>query len=141
MTSGAQRLLQFCPLGVTTSWDEGPPGARASRPHQASRSLAHLLQLDQREAAPWLCFGRADAVPAGRVVGCRIARKLSGTQRERMRAGRPRSRGCRPDGAVEGIRRATSLKADLHPLGKLPFACVRCPCSPMISNLTLYMMG
>ena len=34
-----------------------------------------------------------------------------------MRAGRPRSRGCRPDGEVEGIRRATSLKAGLSPLG------------------------
>ena len=34
-----------------------------------------------------------------------------------MRAGRPRSRGGRPDGEVEGIRRATSLKVDLHPLG------------------------
>ncbi len=35
-----------------------------------------------------------------------------------MRAGRPRSRGCRPDGEVGGIRRATSLKAGLSPLGK-----------------------
>ena len=34
-----------------------------------------------------------------------------------MRAGRPRSRGCRLDGEVEGIRRATSLKAGLSPLG------------------------
>ena len=42
-----------------------------------------------------------------------------------MRAGRPRSRGCRPDGEVEGIRRATSQKADLHPLGNS-----RLPASP-----------
>ena len=40
-----------------------------------------------------------------------------------MRAGRPRSRGCRPDGEVGGIRRATSLKARPVPFGKLPFAC------------------
>ena len=26
-------LLQFCVLGLTTSWDEGFLGARASRPH------------------------------------------------------------------------------------------------------------
>ena len=40
-----------------------------------------------------------------------------------MRAGRPRSRGCRPDGEVGGIRRATSLKAGLSPLGNSRFAC------------------
>ena len=39
-----------------------------------------------------ICFGRAHAVPAGRVAGCPIAEKLSGTQRDSMRAGRPRSR-------------------------------------------------
>ncbi|MCY3757479.1 MAG: hypothetical protein OXG96_07125, partial [Acidobacteria bacterium] len=39
-----------------------------------------------------LCFGRAHAVPAGRVAGCQIAGTLSGTQRECMRARRPRSR-------------------------------------------------
>ena len=39
-----------------------------------------------------LWFGRALALPAGRVSGCRIARKLSDTERECMRAGRPRSR-------------------------------------------------
>ena len=32
MTSGAQRLLQFCPLGVTTSWDEGPSGSAGVPP-------------------------------------------------------------------------------------------------------------
>ena len=32
MSSGAQRLLQFCPLGVTTSWDEGPSGSAGVPP-------------------------------------------------------------------------------------------------------------
>ena len=41
--------------------------------------------------APWLSFGLADAVPADRVAACSIALKLSRGQRDRMRAGRPRS--------------------------------------------------
>ena len=73
-----------------------PPGARASRPHKSSRSFSHLLHRNQPAAAPCLCFGRAHAVPAGRAVGCNIAGKLSGNRRDSMRAGRPRSRGCRP---------------------------------------------
>ncbi len=95
-TSGPGMLLQFCSLGVTLSWEEAPPGARASRPHKSSRSFGHLLHRNQPAAAPCLCFGRAHAVPAGRAVGCNIAGKLSGNRRESMRAGRPRSRGCRP---------------------------------------------
>ena len=108
-------LLHFCPVGVTLSWEEAHPGARASRPHKSSRSFGHLLHRNQPAAAPCLCFGRAHAVPAGRAVGRNIAGKLSGNRRDSMRAGRPRSRVGRPDGEVEGIRRATSLKAGLSP--------------------------
>ena len=72
--------------------DDGFPGARASRPHNAWHSLDHLPHLDQPGTAPWLSFGLADAVPAGRVAACGIALKLSGSQRDSMRAGRPRSR-------------------------------------------------
>ena len=120
-------LLHFCPVGVTMSSEEVPPGARASRPHKSSRSFGHLLHRNQPAAAPCLCFGRAHAVPAGRAVGCNIAGKLSGNRRDSMRAGRPRSRGCRPDGEVGGIRRATSLKADLHPLGNSRMPASRAP--------------
>ena len=124
-------LLQFCALGVTMSWDEGFPGARASRPHKSSRSFGHLLHRNQPAAAPCLYFGRAHAVPAGRAVGCNIAGKLSGNRRDSMRAGRPRSRGnhsplegesqkpsrqAKAD-AVGGVWRATSQKADVRPLG------------------------
>ena len=56
-----------------------PPGARASRPYKFWHSPAHLLDLDGTATAPGLRFGRAQAVPAGRVAGCRIAGKLSGT--------------------------------------------------------------
>ena len=116
-TSGTKMLLQFGSLGLTMSWDEGFPGARASRPHndsflgarasrphdegfpgarasrphQACHSLDHLPHLDQPGTAPWVSFGLAAAVPADRVAACSIALKLSGGQRDRMRAGRPRS--------------------------------------------------
>ncbi len=126
-TTGAKMLLHFCPVGVTLSWEEAPPGARASRPHKSSRSFSHLLHRNQPAAAPCLCFGRARAVPAGRAVGCNIAGKLSGNRRDSMRAGRPRSRGCRPDGEVGGIRRATSLKAGLSPLGNSRLPASRAP--------------
>ena len=138
-TSGTKMLLQFCALGVTMSWDEGFPGARASRPHQAWHSLGHLPHLDQPATAPWLSVGLAAAVPADRVAACSIALKLSDSQRERMRAGRPRSQGnhsplegesqkpsrqAKAD-AVGGVWRATSQKADVHPLGNS-----RLPASP-----------
>ena len=73
------------------SWDDGFLGARASRPHKACHSPGHLPHLDQPGMAPWLSFGLADAVPADRVAACSIALKLSRGQRDRMRAGRPRS--------------------------------------------------
>ena len=101
----ASAILQCCALGVTMSWDDGfpgarasrphddgPPGARASRPHQAWHSLGHLPHLDQPGTAPWLSFGLADGVTADVVAACKAARKLSDDQRDSMRAGRPRSR-------------------------------------------------
>ena len=53
-TTGAKMLLHFCPVGVTLSWEEAPPGARASRPHKSSRSFSHLLHRNQPAAAPCL---------------------------------------------------------------------------------------
>ncbi len=139
-TSGAKMLLQFCALAVTMSWDDGFLGARASRPHQAWHSLGHLPHLDQPGTAPWLSYGLADAVPADRVAACSIALKLSGGQRDRMRAGRPRSQGnhsplegesqkpsrqAKAD-AVGGWR-AASQKADVHPLGNSRLPASRAP--------------
>ncbi len=129
----------FCnlvPLGVTMSWDDGPLGARASRPHQAWHSLGHLPHLDQPGTAPWLSFGLADAVPANRVAACSIALKLSGGQRNSMRAGRPRSRVIRnrmragrprsqviPSRWCGGGCLAGDFSENRHaPFGKLPFA-------------------
>ena len=115
-------LLQFCALGVTMSWDEGFLGARASRPHQAWHSLGHLPHLHQPGTAPWLSFGLADAVPADRVAACGIALKLSGGQRDRMRAGRPRSQAM-PSRRCGGECLAGDFSESRPaPFGKLPFA-------------------
>ena len=135
-TSGTRMLLQFGALGVTMSWDDGFLGARASRPHQAWHSLGHLPHLDQPGTAPWLSFGLAAAVPAHRVAACSIALKLSGGQRNSMRAGRPRSRvirnrmrAGRPRSQAMPSRRCGGgcLAGDFSesrpaPFGKLPFA-------------------
>ncbi len=146
-------LLQFCALGVTMSWDDGSlgarasrphddgfPGARASRPHQAWHSLGHLLHLDRPATAPWLSFGPADAVSADRVAACSVALKLSGGQRERMRAGRPRSQAnhspleeessqAKAD-AVGGCLAGDFSESRAAPCGKLPFAREPCPAPP-----------
>ena len=63
MTSGARMLLQYCEVGVTMSWEEAHLGARASRPHNSSRSLGHLLDPGRPARTPRLCFGRAHVVP------------------------------------------------------------------------------
>ena len=83
----------WCRLVSTMSWDDGCLGARASRPHQAWHSFDHLPHLDQPGMAPRLSFRPTASVPAlrDRVAACSIALKLSGGQRDRMRAGRPRS--------------------------------------------------
>ena len=107
-----QHASATCALGVTMSWDEGFPGARASRPHQAWHSLGHLPHLDQPATAPWLSFGLADGVPAHRVAACGIALKLSGGQRERMRASRPRSPGQSLPREGESQKPSRQAKAD-----------------------------
>ena len=141
-------LLQSCALGVTMSWDEGflgarasrphndgflgarasrPHndgflGARASRPHQAWHSLGQLPHLDQPGTAPWLSFGLADAVPADRVAACGIALKLSGGQRDRMRAGRPRSQVMPSRRCGGGCPAGDFSESRPAPFGKLPIA-------------------
>ena len=94
------------------SWDEGFLGARASRPHNAWHSLDHLPHLDQPATTPWLSFGLADAVPADRVAACSIELKLSGSQRDRMRAGRPRSQDNHSPLEGESQKPSRQAKAD-----------------------------
>ena len=71
--------------------------------------------------------------PAGRSAAT-SAGKLSGNRRDSMRAGRPRSRGCRLDGELGGIRRATSLKAGLSPLGNSRLPASRAPRPPRLGR-------
>ncbi len=94
MTSGARVLLQYCDVGVTASWENAPPGARASRPQpywcKQPAMQGHFLAQCTKPAI----VGIVTMVPSP------------------VRARRPRFRVGRPDGAMEGIRRANSLKAD-----------------------------
>ena len=68
--------------------------------------------LDQPGTASWLSFGLADGVPADRVAACSIALKLSGGQRDRMRAGRPRSQGNHSPLEGESQKPSRQAKAD-----------------------------
>ena len=113
---------------------ESPPGARASRPHKSWHSLTHLLDPDRTATAPWLCFGRAHAVPAGRAVGCNIAGKLSGNPRDSMRARRPRSRGVLSRWCAGGYPAGDFSESRRAPFGKLPFVREPCPAVPCGSN-------
>ena len=115
-------LLQYGALGVTMSWDDGFLGARASRPHKARHSLGHLPHLDQPGTAPWLSYGLAAAVAADRVAACSIALKLSGGQRDSMRAGRPRSQAMPPRRCGGGCLAGDFSESRRAPFGKLPFA-------------------
>ncbi len=84
-------LLKLCLLGVTMSWDDGLLGARASRPHKASRSLAISptgINRQRRHGSPSAWPMR---FPPTEWAACCIALKLSQGQWDRMRAGRPRS--------------------------------------------------
>ena len=81
------------------------PGARASRPHNtgtASPVSSTRLDRQRRQDSP---LAGPRGFSAGRVAGCPIAGKRSGSQRHGMRAGRPRSRGC-PLAAHTGYNRA-----------------------------------
>ena len=74
-------LPRFCPLGGTISWDEGPLGARASRPHNAEAQPRPSPPLGSTRNGPWLSFGLAVAVHADRVAACKVALTLSDPER------------------------------------------------------------
>ena len=123
-TSGTRMLLQSCALGVTMSWDEGFPGARASRPHQAWHSLGHLPHLDQPGTAPWLSYGLAAAVPCDSRAACSIAgnsaaAKGTGCGRDARAPGGVPSRRCgirpaRHESKGQELWASTGIRANLH---------------------------
>ena len=75
------------PEGMKPTWERGRP----ARTGLGTASFSSSTCLDGQRSQDSR-FVRAPAVPAGRVAGCHIAGKLSGTERGSMRAGRPRSR-------------------------------------------------
>ena len=93
-------------------------------------SLGHLPHLDRPGTAPWLSFGLAAAVPAHRVAACSIALKLSGVQRDSMRAGRPRSQAMPSRRCRGGYPAGDFSECRPAPFGKLPFAREPCPRPP-----------
>ena len=132
-------LLQFGALGVTMSWDEGFPGARASRPHDegfpgARASRPHQAWAQPRPSPPLGSTGNG-AMALLRPGRC-CSRRQGGCLQHRTEAQR-RPKGqdaggtpALPGAAVPAVRwwrvwRATSQKADLRPLGNS-----RLPASP-----------
>ena len=83
---------------------------------------SHLPHLDRPGTEPWLSFGLADGVLAHRVAACGIALKLSGGQRDRMRAGRPRSQAMPSRRYRGGCLAGHFSESRPAPFGKLPFA-------------------
>ena len=110
-----------------------PPGSAGVPPAQHWQSLAHLLDPDRPAKTPGLCLGRAHAVPAGTVDGCSIEGKLSDNPRQRMRAGRPRSRVGRfrhDCPSRESRRKRTGWMVALNPDLTIPWW----PSCPFVDN-------
>ena len=82
---------QWTSFAAMTSREEAP-GSAGVPPAQHWHSLTPLSHPARPATAPRFRFSPAQAVPAGRVAGCRITGKLSGHPTQRMRARRPRSR-------------------------------------------------
>ena len=66
--------------------------------------------------------GSASDGPMRRVAGCSVAGKLSGNPRDRMRAGRPRSRGVSSRWCGGGYPVGDFSESRRAPFGKPPFA-------------------
>ena len=100
---------QLCQLCLGMTGERHPQGGvpRAKGIAAGDRLAPHGVG-DQVGIEPMERFALAAAVPAGRVVACGIAAKLSDGHRDRMRAGRPRSQGM-----LSRRRRGECLAGDL----------------------------
>ena len=133
LRSGEWRVSGTGKLPMTELLRGSPPGNAGVPPAQHRQSLAHCLDPGQPARAPRLCFGRAHAVPTGRMDGCAIAGKPGGNPRERMRAGRPRSRVGRfrhDCPSRESRRKRTGWMVSLNPdltIPSWPFVVLRGP--------------
>ena len=93
MTSGARMLLQYCDVGVTTSWEKATwERGRPARTNLGIASPISSTRIERHRRHSSASAGPMRFPPAGG-AGCRIAGKLSGNPRDSMRARRPRSRG------------------------------------------------
>ena len=92
---------------MKASWERGRPAR--TKPGPASPISPTWINRERRHAPP---SGMADAVPADRVAACSIALKLSGGQRDGMRAGRPRSQGNHSPLEGESLKPSRQAKAD-----------------------------
>ena len=124
---------------MMAAWERGRPAP--TKPGTASAISPTWIDRERRHGSPsaWPML-----FPPDRVAACSIALKLSGGQRDRMRAGRPRSQGnhsplegesqkpsrqAKAD-AVGGGGRAISQKADVQPLGNSRLPASRAPALP-----------
>ncbi len=98
MTSGARVLLRYRDLDIPTSWEEAPPGARASRPQPYSCKQPAIQGHSLEQCTKPAFAGFATLVPSP------------------MRAGRPRSR-VRP---ARNLIRASSLRSRGIPSNSAP---------------------
>ena len=111
----------------------GRPTRERGRPARTNPGAASAISSTgiNRQRRPASASARPMRFPPAGRLACSIALKLSGGQRDRMRAGRPRSQAMgRPGGEVGGVRRATSQKADLHPLGNSRLPASQAPALP-----------
>ena len=89
-------------------------GVPAHRVGQRDCLAQHRTPTWINRERPWL-FGLADGVPAHRVAACSIALKLRAAKGTGCGRDARAPRRCRPGGAVGGVWRVTSQKADVHP--------------------------
>ena len=111
-TAGSALVSPTPPQGGSDPGDDAFLGARASRPHKAWHSLGHLPHLGRPGTAPWISFGLAVAVTAAVVAACKVALRVRGYQRNRMRAGRPRSQANHSPLEGESQKPSRQAKAD-----------------------------
>ena len=127
MTSGARMLLQYCDVGVTTSWEKGPrERGRPARTNPGIASPISSTRIERQRRHGSASAGTMRFPPAGG-TGCHIAGKLSGNPRDSMRARRPRSRGVLSRWRAGGYPSDDFSESRPASFGKLPFVREPCP--------------
>ena len=130
-TTGAKMLLHFLSRWCDPVMGGSPPGSAGVPPAQILSQLRPSPSTGiNRQRRPASASAGPMRFPPTGWSAATSPGKLSGNRRDSMRAGRPRSRGCRPDGEVGGIRAGDFSESRPVPFGKLPFACEPGPRPP-----------